>query len=210
MDAMRRGMVSSLGAGSALALALAGCASSQHPEVHYKETFSSVLISSDGKHLVAVGSNHHYVLDAPPPLVDALHSSLHPQLKAEFSTFHVDPTATVTGDYALALAGDLPPGAQKTAAELGFVRDDAGTWREAGHLQGRRYSGWTYRMGEHQERFNQTYTVDIVVEARHGDAVVQSLDTPIRVAADGVQMIYYAPLAPIIIPVIFLTAAKDH
>lgn len=208
MDAIRRGMVLAVGLG--LALAFAGCASSQHPEVHYKETFSSVLISADNKHLVAVGSNHHYVLDAPPPLVEAIHSGLRSQLKAEFSTFRVDPTATVTGDYTLALTGDLPPAAQKTAADLGFVRDDAGTWRETGHLQGHRYSGWTYKMGEHQEKFNQPYTVDIVVEARHGDAVVQSLDTPIRVAADGVQMIYYAPLAPIIIPVIFLTAAKDH
>jgi hypothetical protein len=201
-------MVVAVGAG--FALALAGCASSQHPEVRYKETFSSVLISSDNKHLVAVGSSHHYVLDAPPALVEALHSGLHSQLKAEFSTFRVDPQATVTGDYTLTIAGELPPASQKTASDLGFVRDEAGTWRESGHLQGHRYSGWTYKMGEHQEKFNQPYTVDVVVEARHGDAVVQSLDTPIRVAADGVQMIYYAPLAPIIIPVIFLTAAKDH
>jgi hypothetical protein len=197
-------------AGAGVALALAGCASSQHPEVHYQETFSSVLISADDKHLVAVGSSHHYVLDAPPPLVAALQSGLHSQLRAEFSTFRVDPQATVTGDYTLMLPKDLSPEAQKTAADLGFARDDAGTWREAGHLQGRRYSGWTYKMGEHQEKFNQPYTVDVVVESHHGDAVVQSLDTPIRVAADGVQMIYFAPLAPLIIPVIFLTAAKDH
>ena len=208
MDAIRRGTVVAIVA--AFALSLAGCASSQHPQYRYQETFSSVLISQDNKHLVAVGKTHHYVLDAPPPLVEALHSGLHSQLKAEFSTFRVDPTATVTGDYTLLLAGDLPPAAQKTAADLGFVRDASGTWRENGHLQGRRYSGWTYKMGEHQEKFNQPYTVDVVVEAHHGDAVVQSLDTPIRVAADGVQMIYYAPLAPLIIPVIFLTAAKDH
>ena len=208
MDAIRRGMVMAVGAG--LALALGGCASSQHPEHHYKETFSSVLISADDKHLVAVGSNHHYVFDAPPALAAALHSDLHTQLRAEFSTFHVDPQATITGDYTLLLASDLPPAAQKTAADLGFVRDDAGTWREAGLLQGRRYSGWTYKLGEQQQKLSQPYTIDIVVEAHHGDAVVQSLDTPIRVAADGVQMIYYAPLAPIIIPVIFLTAAKDH
>ena len=208
MDAIRRGMVVTMAAG--LALALAGCASSQHPEHRYKETFSSVLISEDNKHLVAVGDTHHYVLDAPPSLIEALHSGLHAQLKAEFSTFHVDPTATVTGDYTLLLPGDLAPAAQKTAADLGFARDAAGTWRESGHLQGHRYSGWTYKMGEHQEKFSQPYTVDVVVEARHGDAVVQSLDTPIRIAADGVQMIYYAPLAPLIIPVIFLTAAKDH
>jgi hypothetical protein len=208
MDAIRRGMVTAIGAG--LALALGGCASSQHPEVRYKETFTSVLISTDDKHLVAVGTNHHYVFDAPPTLVAALHSELHARLRAEFSTFHVDPQATITGDYALLIAGDLPPDAQEAAAGLGFARDDAGTWRETGHLQGRRYSGWTYRMGEQQQRLSQPYTVDIVVEAHHGDAVVQSLDTPIRVAADGVQLIYYAPLAPIIIPVIFMTAAKDH
>jgi hypothetical protein len=32
----------------------------------------------------------------------------------------------------------------------------------------------------------------------------------VRLAADGVQLIYYAALAPIIIPFIFLTRARDH
>jgi hypothetical protein len=34
--------------------------------------------------------------------------------------------------------------------------------------------------------------------------------TPIRIAADGVQLIYWAPLAPVIVPILFLTRAKDH
>ena len=29
-------------------------------------------------------------------------------------------------------------------------------------------------------------------------------------AADGVQLIYWAPLAPVIVPILFLTRAKDH
>jgi hypothetical protein len=199
-----------LAAGAGIVLAMTGCASSQHPEYRYSETFTSCLISSDNKHIVAVGGNHHYVFDAPAPLVAALHSSVHPQLHAEFSTFHVDPTATIDGDYTLLLGADLPPEAQKAATDLGFEHAADGTWHERGHLQGKRYTGWTYKMGETQEKFNQPYKVDITVQARHGDAVVQSLDTPIRITADGVQMLYYAPLAPIIIPVIFLTAAKDH
>jgi hypothetical protein len=34
--------------------------------------------------------------------------------------------------------------------------------------------------------------------------------TPVRVAADGVQLIYYAALAPIIIPFVFVAKARDH
>jgi hypothetical protein len=208
MDACRRGWVVAIGAG--LALSLGGCASSQHPEHRYTETFTSVMISADNQHLVAIGREHHYVFDAPPPLVEALHSGLHADLHAEFSTFRVDPQSTITGDYTLLLGPGLSPAARKTAANLGFAGEGEGAWRETGHLQGHRYTGWTYKIGEHQEKLNQPYTVDIVVEPRHGDAVVQSLDTPIRLTADGVQMLYYAPLAPILIPVIFLSAAKDH
>jgi hypothetical protein len=194
----------------ALALAASGCATSQHPPHTYKETISSVLLSEDNKHLVAIGSNHHYVFDAPAPLVAALHSDLHPRLSAEFSTFHVDPKSTISGEYTLVLAGELAPDAQTAAQALGFARGPDGRWREQGQLAGRRYTGWTYQAGEHREKLNKPYTIEITVEARHGDAVVESLDTPIRVTADGIQMLYYLPLAPVLIPVIFMTAAKDH
>jgi hypothetical protein len=199
-----------LAIGGALALAASGCATSQHPPHTYTETISSVLLSADNKHLVAIGSNHHYVFDAPQPLVAALHSDLHPRLSAEFSTFHVDPQATISGEYTLVLAGELAPDAQTAAEAIGFSRGPDGRWREQGHLAGRRYTGWTYKMGEHQEKLNKPYTIEITVEARHGDAVVDSLETPIRVTADGIQMLYYLPLAPVLIPVIFMTAAKDH
>jgi hypothetical protein len=199
-----------LAIGAVLALAVSGCATSQHPSHTYTETISSVLLSEDSKHLVAIGSNHHYVFDAPAPLVAALHSSLHPRLSAEFSTFHVDPQATITGEYKLLLGGGLTPGDQASAEGLGFARDADGHWSEAGTLSGRRYTGWTYKAGEHQEKLNKAYAIEITVEAHHGDAVVESLDTPIRVTADGIQMLYYLPLAPVLIPVIFMTAAKDH
>jgi hypothetical protein len=196
--------------GAALALGISGCATSQHPQHTYTETISSVLLSQDNKHLVAIGDNRHYVFDAPEPLVSALHSNLHPRLSAEFSTFHVDPQATITGEYTLLLGGGLTPADQSEAERLGFARDADGHWASNGHLTGRRYTGWTYKVTEHQERLNRPYKIEITVEARHGDAVVESLDTPIRVTADGIQMLYYLPLAPVLIPVIFLTAARDH
>jgi hypothetical protein len=198
-----------LALGAACALAVSGCATSQHPPRTYTETISSALLSEDNKHLVAIGSNHHYVFDAPPALVDAVHSSLHPKLAGEFSTFRVDPQATITGDYTLVIADALSPAEQKSASALGFARTDDGRWKVGGHLSGRRYAGWTYKTSERREKLNKPYTVQISVEARHGDAVVQSLDTPIRVTADGIQMLYYLPLAPVLIPVIFLTAARD-
>jgi hypothetical protein len=208
MNSNRRGIILAMAAAGALAVS--GCASTQHPPHTYKETISSVLLSSDNKHLVAIGSNHHYVFDAPAPLVAALHASLHPRLSAEFSTFNVDPQSTITGEYTLVLEGGLAPEEQTAAEELGFARGPDGRWLEQGRLAGRRYTGWTYKTGEHQEKLNKPYTIEITVEARHGDAIVDSLDTPIRVTADGVQMLYFLPLAPVIIPVIFLTAAKDH
>ena len=52
--------------------------------------------------------------------------------------------------------------------------------------------------------------IDITTEASAADVAVDDAATPIRVAADGVQLLYWAPLAPVIVPILFLTRAKDH
>jgi glucosamine-6-phosphate deaminase len=75
---------------------------------------------------------------------------------------------------------------------------------------------------DHPERYaavirrGLTDHVDLKPDAVQGpdgsaaDRVVDDAATPIRYAADGVQLIYWAPLAPIIVPILFLAHAKDH
>jgi hypothetical protein len=80
----------------------------------------------------------------------------------------------------------------------------------SGHLKGQRFTGWTYKLHGPQDRLNQAYVIDITTEANAADVAVDDAATPIRIAADGVQLIYWAPLAPVIVPILFLTRAKDH
>ena len=191
--------------------ALPGCASHAPPQEHrYTECISSVLLSEDGKHLAAIGSNHHYIFEAPEVLVKALHSPVHPQLSATFSTFHIDQRGVVTGDWLLALATDAPPASQQAAQAVGLVRGADGTFTASGHLKGQRFTGWTYKMGREQDRLNKAYVIDVTTDSSASDVAADDAATPIRVAADGVQLVYWAPLAPIVVPILFLSRAKDH
>ncbi len=192
-------------------VALTACASHEPPQEHrYTESISSVLLSEDGKHMAAIGSDHHYIFEAPEVLVKALHSPVHSQLSATFSTFHVDQRGVVTGDWLIALAADAPPASQQAAQAVGLVRGVDGSFTVSGRLKGQRFTGWTYKLGREQDRLNKAYVITVTTDASAGDVAADDAATPIRVAADGVQLIYWAPLAPIVVPILFLSRAKDH
>jgi hypothetical protein len=194
---------------------LAGCAgparepASPH-EQHYTETISSVLISGDEKRIAAIGSHHHYIFGAPEVLVKALRSPVHPQLTATFTTFHIDQRGIVSGDWLLTLAPEASPAAKDRARAAGLVPGPDGVLAAGGILKGQRFTGWTYSLRGPQDKFNKPYTIEITTEANAADVAVDEVATPIRMAADGVQLIYWAPLAPVIVPVLFLSRAKDH
>lgn len=212
MNAVRRLALATL---AGAAFVLAGCAaSSREPapphEQHYTETISSVLVSGDDKRIAAIGSSHHYIFNAPEVLVRALRSPVHPQLTATFTTFHIDQRGVVTGDWLLTLAADASPAAKEQARAAGLVPGADGVLVAGGILKGQRYTGWTYSLRGPQDKLNKPYTIEITTEASAADIAVDDAATPIRMAADGVQLIYWAPLAPVIVPVLFLSRAKDH
>ncbi len=202
------------------AIALAGCAGAPadkpvppaaSAEPHrYTETISSVLVSGDEKRLAVIGSGHHYIFDAPPVLVRALRSPVHPQLSATFAAFHLDRHGVVSGDWLLTLAPDASPAARQQAKEVGLVEGPDGVLASGGILKGKRYTGWTYKLRGEQDRLNKSYEVEISTDLTAADVALDDAATPIRVAADGVQLVYWAPLAPVIVPILFLTKAKDH
>jgi len=198
------------------AFVLAGCATSAAPEPpppagqHYTETISSVLVSADEKRMAAIGSSHHYIFAAPEVLVKALRSPVHPQLTATFTTFHIDRRGVVTGDWLLTLAPDASPAAREQARAVGLVPGPDGVLAAGGILRGQRFTGWTYSLRGPQDKLNKPVTIEITTDATAADVAVDEAATPIRVAADGVQLLYWAPLAPIIVPVLFLSRAKDH
>jgi hypothetical protein len=208
VNAVRRLALAAL---AAAAFALTACASREAPQGHrYTESISSVLVSEDGQRIAAIGAGHHYIFGAPEVLVKALRSPVHPQLTATFTTFHIDQRGIVSGDWLLTLAPDASPAAREQARAVGLVPGPDGVLAAGGILKGQRFTGWTYSLRGPQDKFNKPYTIEITTEANAADVAVDEVATPIRMAADGVQLIYWAPLAPVIVPVLFLSRAKDH
>ena len=201
---------------AAAGFALGGCASRDASGVdgphvhHYSESISSVLLSEDGRRVAAIGADHHYIFDAPDVLVKALHSPAHAQLQATFSTFHIDPRGVVSGEWTLALAEGATADDRKAALAVGLVAGEGGRLEASGQLVGQRFTGWTYRLGREQDRLNKAYLIEVSTDANTGDVLADDAATPIRVAADGVQLVYWAPLAPIVLPILFLSRARDH
>jgi hypothetical protein len=211
-DPQRRALLLAL-AHAGAGLALTGCAGapSQPASRRYTETISSVLASQDHRHLVVIGKDHHYVFEAPELLVRALQSPAHAQLNAAFTPFHVDKQGGITGEVTLRLPAGASPEAQRAATDIGLQPQADGSWAATTRLAGRRYASWAYkRPGQQQEKLGQPYTIEITTDETASEALVDKSVTPVRVAADGVQLVYYAVLAPVIIPFVFLTRARDH
>ena len=100
--------------------------------------------------------------------------------------------------------------AKASARAVGLAPGADGVYTASGRLTGQRFTGWTYKLRGAQDKLNHPYEIEITTESSAGDRAVDDAATPIRVAADGVQLIYWAPLAPVIVPVLFLSRAKDH
>lgn len=212
MNAVRRLALATM---TVAALALAGCAAATReaprPQEHrYTESISSVLVSGDDQRIAAIGSDHHYIFGAPATLVKALRSPVHPQLTATFSAFRVDAHGVVSGDWLLTLAPDASPAAKEQARAVGLMPGPDGVLAAGGILQGRRFTGWTYALRGPRDRLNKAYAIEVTAEGNAADVAVDDAATPIRVAADGVQLVYWAPLAPVVVPILFLARAKDH
>lgn len=192
-----------------LALAASGvlvaCASNQpEPLVlkTYHETLSSLLLSQDRQHLVVIGEHHHYIFDTSQALVAALESPLHVRMEGELGRFTVSADGRTEGDYALLLPADLDEAERTQAATLGFQADPAhpGALRLAGHVAGQRYLQGTVKANRIRTTLNHPYTVEIQAEQPRGEQVANALVTPISTAANGVTLLYYVVLAPILVP----------
>ena len=184
---------------------LAGCATAQ-PETlvlkTYHETLSSLLLSQDRQHLVVIGEHHHYIFDTPQALVAALESPLHARMEGELGRFTVAADGRTEGDYALTLPADLDDADRAQAVALGFQTDAArpGAWRLSGHVAGQRYLQGTVKANRIRTTLNHPYTVEIQAEQPHSEQVANALVTPVSTAANGVNLLYYVVLAPILVP----------
>jgi hypothetical protein len=175
----------------------------------YTEQVANLLISQDKTHLVVLGERYHYVFEAPNDLVRLNEFPLKPRITAKITHFYVAPDDATQGNYSLQLPADLSAAEAQLAQDFGFSSQSDGSWALDNQLKGKRYVvGNTFRAARSQTKLNHAYTVTVEAEESLGQQAVDGMVTPVTIASEGVFLIYFVALAPILIPLIFLTKEK--
>lgn len=191
-----------LAAGMAAAcLPLSGCFTPKlYKDSQYHEQVSGFMITEDGKKLVVLGTDYHYIFDLPASLRPVLMSGYRKALHTAFAGFHAS-GSSVTGHYRIVLPKEASADDQQAATADGFTVAQAGLVLE-GDIRGKRYStdGFAARDkvdDKTAQAFNQRYVVYITESPSAVGMGLRILATPVTVAADGVLVLGGIVLVPI-------------
>jgi hypothetical protein len=166
----------------------------------YSETVSQILFSTDGKKLIFIGPEYHYIFDVQDDFEKLLKSPLHEIMEARFETFAKRGVAavavlkdqTLKGGFEIVVENASPAQYSELVA-LGFKRS---TDRTLGYgdreifmskridLTGTRYKADGFKMPGNVTALNHPYQVDVLEWLSPSKAIL--LATPVTVAADGV------------------------
>ena len=191
-----------LAAGMAAAsLPLSGCFTPKlYKDSWYYEQVSAFMITEDGKKLVVLGRDYHYIFDLLASLRPVLQSGYRKSLHTQFTDFRGNGSG-VTGHYRIVLPKDASADDRQAATADGFTAAQAGLVLE-GDIGGKRYSteGFADKAKDKDnaaQAFNRPYNVYV----RESPSVVgiglRILATPITVAADGLLVLGGIVLLPI-------------
>lgn len=191
---------------STAALALSGCTTasllkeSTEDTVDYqREKVSGFFASVDGKKLVVLGTDYHYVMDQIGDLPQVLQSPLKPRLNAEFSYFDLDHDNHVFGQVTLQLKGKVSDAERQQLQMEGFECKgfQEEVWTKVYKVRGTRYLAKGFELPASVSKFNHDY--EIIVRESHSPGVKRAmvLLTPVTLAMDGVLVLGGIVLAPV-------------
>ncbi|PLT15980.1 MULTISPECIES: hypothetical protein [Ralstonia] len=164
----------------------------------YEEPVNQILVSSDGKKIVVLGVDYHYIFDTPPKLIEILDSPLHPKLSAEMRQFEVTPDAEIKGWFFLKMPTESSDDDLKLAKSYGFEVASSSQPHLNFDLSGKRYSAKGFKAPEGlTKKLNQSYSVDVREELPLGGKAALVLLTPVTVAADGAVVLLTIALFPL-------------
>ncbi|MFL9870615.1 hypothetical protein [Paraburkholderia megapolitana] len=169
----------------------------------YDENVSAFMITEDGKKLVVLGDQYHYIFDLPDKLRPVLMSRYRKSLSSTFFGFRVDGDS-VTGAYFLKLPKNASDEDRQAALADGFKEEYSG-FTFGGDIAGKRYSATGFERNLPAQSFNKHYSVSIQESLSPAEIGVRVLATPITLTADGALVLGGVLLAPI-----FLIELKNH
>lgn len=192
------------------ALALSACAtpalfkeSQADNVVYYDEHAQGFFVTADGKNLVVLGKDYHYVMDDLGNLPVLLKSSLKPRLQASFEYFSVSTENKVDGHVYLTITGDVSEIERKLLQDEKFQYDNyPGTWKKTYHAHGTRYSAKGFETPTSIGKFNQSYTIRVAEHHSPGLKRAIILLTPVTLAVDGVLVLGGIVMFPLAVGVL--------
>ena len=144
-----------------------------YKEHSYKESFSSILLSKDGNHLVVASPNFHYVFDTPPTLKSTFKSSYGRKVKARFGEFGLFTSNKITGRVYLELLGATPE-ESKSAQDSGYRKKNKHVLTARVEMKGKRYAN-----AQKESGLEKSY--DMFYEAKLRNlAYIEELDTTFK------------------------------
>ena len=173
----------------------------------YRETVSSLLISSDEKNIVVMTEKYHYVFDAPPELVAALKAPFHAAITGYLGTLHVKGSGASVIRYELALNKNASQEDREQALSAGFKASTGTSNRLSiqGDLRGTRFaSNGVQPPAQSPLLLNRTYVVSVNAELSPAEISGRALLTPITLTADGALVLGMVAVGILLLPLLLV------
>lgn len=176
----------------------------------YNVDVSAIYVSQDGKQLVVITPDYHYIFDAPPELIKSTAEPLHRYIFANFRNFIVRTNGDISGDYGLVLEKRKTPEQQiRTAIAIGYkeVRNQSRLVL-SGTVNGKRYVASNIEPALPAVSLNETYKIQIEEDKSTGGKVADILLSPIYIAAGGVLIMGAVVLTPLVFTIQCMRGCK--
>jgi hypothetical protein len=179
---------------------LGGCASA--PETrYYDETVSSIMVSTDKKHIVFFGTRYHYIFDMPARLPALLESPFRDKMKANFTGFQVYSKRTMTGDLSIEIdmSGEGPEAVAAIRKLIPDKNNDLPAYvarTDRIKMRGKRYDSKSDLQPGQAQKLNRPYTVRLTEYPSDKETRAYE-ESPVRKMTDGALLIMFVPLIPL-------------
>ncbi|MCG9760803.1 MULTISPECIES: hypothetical protein [Pseudoalteromonas] len=180
---------------SAILIFFSGGCSTYHEVTktsHYTDKISTFLKTEDGKHIIFVGRDHHYILRTDPTLAKLLGGPFQAYISLEKSNFHISSLRGVEGTVDIKLSPRAPSEIRAKSKIYGFK-----SGRVSVKLVGDRYDNGELDF-THFEKFSYPLAINFDVEKSFSEKASKALTTPLKAAAEGVYILLAVPVIAII------------
>lgn len=173
---------------------------------YFKEEISSFLITKDGKKLIVIGKEYHYIFDANEALKFVSGAgSKKKQIKASFSSFRIKKDQSISGNYTFTAGNKhqpLEPAFKTRLLAKGFTPHPAIKNRLTykGSLQGTRYLINELEIPATM-KLSKAYQIDMIEEQvlTASEVTKRILLTPLALSADGVIILGGVIVSPFVL-----------